>query len=156
MNKKRSNSMLTLCFGWVGYYISMWIFYDVLYFSEESLLKHIAYNGFGGILFSGCMGWVFHVCTTKQADILCRLLSLKIFFPLSRLSFAAYLINFIVILHYLLSSTEKYETFSFPSMIGFVLHVTFWTYIMSFIASLFVEIPVSRVFRWFQENKKLE
>ncbi|PRD21679.1 UNVERIFIED_CONTAM: hypothetical protein NCL1_51099 [Trichonephila clavipes] len=58
---------LTLCFGWIVYYISMWIFYDVLYFSEESLLKHIAYNGFGGILFSCCMGWVFHVCTTKQA-----------------------------------------------------------------------------------------
>ncbi|GFQ71858.1 nose resistant to fluoxetine protein 6 [Trichonephila clavata] len=152
INKKRSNSMMTLCFGWIGFYISLWIFNDVLYFSEESLLKHIAYNGFGAILFSCCMGWVFHVCTMKPIKLLSRLLSLKIFFPFSRLSFAAYLINFMVIMHYLLSSTKQDATFSLTSMIGLVLHVTFWTYIMSLIASLLVEVPVSRVFRWLQDK----
>ncbi|GFQ87340.1 uncharacterized protein TNCT_138341 [Trichonephila clavata] len=111
----RLNSLI-LFFGWIGYFIALWILNDVLYFSDESLLKHIAYNGFGAILFSCCMGWVFHVCTTKQMKLLSRSLSLKIFFPFSRLSFAAYLINFMVILQYLLSSTKQDETFYLISM----------------------------------------
>ncbi|GFR01271.1 nose resistant to fluoxetine protein 6, partial [Trichonephila clavata] len=150
--KKRSDSKLILCCGWTGWLISNWICFHVLYRSEESLLKHLAYSGFGGILFACGTGWVLHVCTTKQADFVCRFLSLKIFLPLSRLSFAAYLIHVIVLLHYLLSSTEQEETFNLISMFSLIFHVVFWTYIISFIVSLFVEFPISRVLRWIHNN----
>ncbi|GFX99286.1 nose resistant to fluoxetine protein 6 [Trichonephila clavipes] len=149
---KRSNSMLILCCGWIGFVISIWICFDVLYFSEESLLKHIVYNGFGGILFACSMGWLFHVCTAKQGGFIGHFLSLKIFLPLSRLSFSAYLIHFMVLLHYIFSSTKQEETFSLQSMFSLIFSVTFWTYIISFIASLLVEVPMSRVLRWIHNN----
>ncbi|GFX49923.1 hypothetical protein TNCV_1031741 [Trichonephila clavipes] len=145
--------MFTLCCGWIGFAISVWLCFDVLYFSEESVTKHIVYNVFGVVLFSCANAWLFYFfCTIKQDGLLCRFLSHKIFLPLSRLSFAANLINFIVLLHYLLSSTKQEETFCSLSLYGIIFYVTFWTYILSFIASIFVEIPVSRVLRWIHDN----
>ncbi|GFQ74108.1 hypothetical protein TNCT_567921 [Trichonephila clavata] len=80
-----------------------------------------------------------------------RFLSIKAFLPLSRLSYASYLINFIVLLHYLLSSTKQAEAFNFLSMFVILFYVTFWTYIISFIVSLFFEVPISRVLRWIHD-----
>ncbi|GFV37007.1 nose resistant to fluoxetine protein 6 [Trichonephila clavipes] len=145
--KKGKNNRITLCCGWIGFAVSMWICFDVLYFCKETLLKRIAFNGFSDLFFSGGIAWIIYVCATKQGGFVNRLLSLKIFLPLSRLSFAAYLINFIVILHYFVSSTNQEETFSFLSIIDILFYVNFWTYILSFIASLFIELPMSRLLR---------
>ncbi|GFQ91491.1 uncharacterized protein TNCT_641091 [Trichonephila clavata] len=142
---------LTLCFGWIGFAIFMWICFDVLYFSEESYLKHISYNGFSGILSSLALAWIFYICATKQWGLMKRFLSIKAFLPLSRLSYASYLINFIVLLHYLLSSTKQAEAFNFLSMFVILFYVTFWTYIISFTVSLFFEVPISRVLRWIHD-----
>ncbi|GFQ93052.1 nose resistant to fluoxetine protein 6, partial [Trichonephila clavata] len=147
MCKKGRNDMITLCCGWIGFAICFQICFNVLYFSKETLLKRIAFNGFSDFFFSCCVAWIIYVCATKQGGFVSRLLSLKIFLPLSRLAFAAYLINCIVILHYFFSSTKPADPFSISFLIGIILYVTVCTYVISFIASLFVEFPMSRLLR---------
>ncbi|GFR32419.1 nose resistant to fluoxetine protein 6, partial [Trichonephila clavata] len=140
---------VTLCCGWIGFAISMWICFDVLYFSKETLLKRIVFIGFSDLLFSSGIAWITYACATKQGGFVNRLLSLKLFLPLSRISFAVYLTNFFVILHYFFSLTKQEETFSLLSMIGILFYVSFWTYVIAFIASLFIELPMSRLLRLF-------
>ncbi|GFX49939.1 nose resistant to fluoxetine protein 6 [Trichonephila clavipes] len=77
--KKGRNNMITLCCGWIGFAICVWICFHVLYFSKETLLKRIAFNGFSDFLLSCSVAWIIYVCATQQgvngagAGGICRL-----------------------------------------------------------------------------------
>ncbi|GFY45665.1 nose resistant to fluoxetine protein 6 [Trichonephila inaurata madagascariensis] len=67
--KKGRNNMIILCCGWIGFTISMWICFNVLYFSKETLLKRVVFNGFSDFFFSCGIAWIIYVCATKQGGV---------------------------------------------------------------------------------------
>ncbi|GFR19928.1 hypothetical protein TNCT_352271 [Trichonephila clavata] len=67
--KKERNNMITLCCGWIGFAICVWICFNVLYFSKETLLKRIAFNGVSDFFFSCGVAWIIYVCATKQGGV---------------------------------------------------------------------------------------
>ncbi|GFQ76392.1 nose resistant to fluoxetine protein 6 [Trichonephila clavata] len=154
ISKAKSSNKMILCCGWIMTAILMWICLWVFYFSEGTLLRSSFYNSTSDLLFSFGIAWIVFVCVTEQGGFVNRLLSLKVFLPLSRLSYCAYLTNIILLTYYFLSSEETGTRWSTITTIYIFIYVIFWTYLISFLASLFLEIPVSRLFQCYISKRK--
>ena len=107
-----------------------------------NLFTRISYGAFHRAAFALFVGWVIFTCCTLQygADCVNRLLSFKVFVPLSRLCYGAYLINLNFIKVYT-AQMRKAVYFSenqyVLTCIGFITLV----FILSFIVSIMVEMP---------------
>ncbi|GFY61523.1 nose resistant to fluoxetine protein 6 [Trichonephila inaurata madagascariensis] len=106
ISKDKNSNKMILCCGWIMTAFLMWISFWVFYFSESTLLRSSFYNSTSDLLFSVGIAWIVFVCVTEQGGFINRLLSLKVFIPLSRLSYGVYLIHIILLTHYFLSSEE--------------------------------------------------
>ncbi|GFS75667.1 nose resistant to fluoxetine protein 6 [Nephila pilipes] len=153
ISKEKSNSKITLFFGWIITAALLWICLYVFYFGEPTLLRRALYNGTSDFLFSCVVAWIIFVCVTGQGGFVNNLLSFGCFMPLSRLSYCAYLIHYPLILRYFLTSLEEgLAKWTFNLMSYIFLHVTFWTYLLAFLTSLLIEVPVSRLFQCFSNK----
>ncbi|GFR21762.1 nose resistant to fluoxetine protein 6 [Trichonephila clavata] len=106
IGKDKSSNKMTLFCGWIMTAFLMWICFWVFYFSESTILRRSLYNSMSGLLFSCGIVWIVFVCVTEQGGFVNKVLSLKVFIPLSRLSYCTYLINIILLFHIFLSSEE--------------------------------------------------
>ena len=103
----------------------------------------ISYGAFHRSAFALFVGWIIFTCCTLQqcgGYWVNRLLSFKVFAPLSRLCYAAYLINLNCIKVYtaqLRKAVYFSESQYVMTCIGFITLV----FILSFFASLMVEMP---------------
>ncbi|GBM68536.1 Nose resistant to fluoxetine protein 6 [Araneus ventricosus] len=151
-NGTTRNSAITLCCGWIVTVIFMWICFFSLHKKEEILIVTAIYNGTKHLLFSCGFAWMIYLVLTRQSEFLNMCLSWKLFLPLSRLSYCAYLIHPLVLSRLSLQS-QDFMDFSFISMIWLYLYVCVFTYSVSFIASLLFEAPVLNLLDWFSKKK---
>ncbi|XP_055945901.1 nose resistant to fluoxetine protein 6-like isoform X2 [Argiope bruennichi] len=135
------NSKTVLCCGWATTASFMWICFFSLYKKEEVLWETAVYNGTKFLLFSCGVVWIIYVCFTGQAELLNNFLSWKAFLPLSRLSYCSNLTHMIILMKILLQA-ESIMDFSLITLMSLYLYTSAFTYLVSFTASLFFEMPV--------------
>ncbi|GBM28863.1 hypothetical protein AVEN_43579-1 [Araneus ventricosus] len=145
------NCKMTLTCGWVATGSFMWICFFSLHKRKEIMLETAVYNGTKFLLTSCSFAWIIYVCFTGQAEFLNACLSWKALLPLGRLSYCAYLIH-PIILFKLLLQTEDVMDFNIMLSISMYLYTFVRTYFISFIASMFYEMPVLSLSDWLGKN----
>ncbi|KAG8181950.1 hypothetical protein JTE90_026891 [Oedothorax gibbosus] len=138
------NSLVTLSLGWL---ISSGIVLACmfgLYHRHMSVLEMSFYNAFNRTCFAGGLAWVIYVCITGQGGVVNKILSFKLFIPLGRLTYCAYLVHPIVIQATYMSMKAMIE-FSHITMVIYFLGFLVLSYGIAFITSLLFESPVIRL-----------
>ncbi|CAL1276482.1 unnamed protein product [Larinioides sclopetarius] len=154
MGTATKTSSVFLCCGWIFTAISLWISFFFLGNAEEPLLNFAVFNGMRHLLFAFITSWFIFVCSTGQAEVFNRFLSMHGFVVLSRLSYSAYLTHLLLVEYHFFSLTELGE-FSLTHMVIKGSCVLFWTFPVSFVLSAIIEMPISRLYSmlsWKQKN----
>ncbi|XP_055947114.1 nose resistant to fluoxetine protein 6-like [Argiope bruennichi] len=153
-NFTERNSIL-LCCGWIITALFTRICFSSFGNEEELLVTFAVYNGIRHLLFAAGLSWIIFACSTGQAAFINSCLSWHGFVILSRLSYCAYLLNFFVVEYYFFRLTQVLE-FSVAYMVTVTAYVFFWTFIASFMVSVVIEIPVSRLYSMLTSKQKSE
>lgn len=109
--------------------------------AHMTLVESIFYIGLGRTVWGLCLGWVVLACVSGNGSFVKDILSWKIWAPLGRLTYAAYLVHPIVIYTYNLNlRTPLY--FSDLTMIYLFISNLVLSYVFAFIVSMLVEAPM--------------
>ncbi|CAG7815907.1 unnamed protein product [Allacma fusca] len=113
---------LVVVVGWTfSTAFALAIIYGVMYyFDPKNLMEtrdsaHAAiYGGLHRFVWGVCIAWVIFACVNGFGGWMNKILSLKIFIPLARLSFGMYLVQWHVLLHYYMSElhTSHFSRYS--------------------------------------------
>ncbi|XP_036139608.1 nose resistant to fluoxetine protein 6-like [Monomorium pharaonis] len=121
----------------------------VLFYKRlESVLFIAIYVAFHKTVWAIGIGWIVIACSTKHGGIINKLLSLKIWIPLSRLTYCVYLIHPVIIrsIRYYSETSIHFELISW--IVLCVGYITI-SYVCAYILSLMVEIPCILLMRMF-------
>ncbi|CAL7945233.1 unnamed protein product [Xylocopa violacea] len=111
----------------------------------------IFYVALGRVCWGLGIGWIIIACTTNNAGFIEKLLSWKVWYPISKLSYTAYLTNPFVLI--VMSQLSSYPTYTDYSEFVMYFGTTALTYIAALILSITVEIPFIRLLRVFTTTK---
>ncbi|XP_069119723.1 nose resistant to fluoxetine protein 6-like [Argopecten irradians] len=115
--------------------------YGVMTGSTISVPVASFYNTVNRAAWGACVCWVIFACATGNGGFVNTLLSWKAFVPLSRLSYAAYLIHLVFIS--VINSTAQYPIYStIINQVVFFLGILVLTFLASFVVSLAFESPM--------------
>ncbi|XP_069119737.1 nose resistant to fluoxetine protein 6-like [Argopecten irradians] len=115
--------------------------YGVMTGSTISVPVASFYNTVNRAAWGACVCWVIFACATGNGGFVNTLLSWKAFVPLSRLSYAAYLIHLVFI--GVIVSTAQYPTYTtIINQVVFFLGILVITFLGSFVVSLAFESPM--------------
>ncbi|KAG8173883.1 hypothetical protein JTE90_020463, partial [Oedothorax gibbosus] len=143
-NNSGENSLITLSLGWlIASSITLTCTFS-LYHRHLSNLENSIYNAFNRTCFSLGLAWVMYVCITGQGGIVNRILSIKLFISLSRLTYCAYLIHPIVMYIYYFSLKSLFD-FSHLKFVILYFGFLVLSYSAAFITSLLFESPIIRL-----------
>ncbi|XP_036148364.1 nose resistant to fluoxetine protein 6-like [Monomorium pharaonis] len=134
---KRKIVILCWCIFCLGSACNIFVLF---YKRLESVLATAIYVAFHKTVWATGIAWIVIACSTKHGGIVNKLLSLKIWIPLSRLTYCAYLIHPIVIrsIKYYSETSIHFELMSWIVMcVGYITI----SYVCAYILSLMVEIP---------------
>ncbi|XP_036143105.1 nose resistant to fluoxetine protein 6-like isoform X2 [Monomorium pharaonis] len=125
----------------------------VLFYKQiESDLTVAIYVAFHKTFWTIGIAWIVIACSTKHGGIVNKLLTLKVWIPLSRLTYCAYLIHPVVIrsIRYYSETSISFEFLSFVVLsFGYITISYFCAYILS----LTVEIPCNSLIRMFIQHR---
>ena len=156
-NKEKNNrcniklNKIVLAFGWITssvsglvvlYGLAPFFNQDSFYFGypEIGSFVRITYGAFHRTAFSLAIAWVIFACTNQYGGFVNRFLSIKIFLPLSRLCYAAYLINPNLLRVYAANQRQP-SYFNESDTIVTVQGVLSSVFLLSFAVSLVAEMP---------------
>ena len=106
-----------------------------------SRTTHILYQSFSKLFWSISVSFMIYSCVSNSGGVINDLLSLRIWSPLSRLSYSAILVHVFVVL-YFTATQEHLIHLQLTTMIYiFVGNVTF-SFVVAYFFSLFFEIPL--------------
>ncbi|XP_033764329.1 nose resistant to fluoxetine protein 6-like [Pecten maximus] len=115
--------------------------YGAITGSSISVPVSSLYNTVNRAAWGACVCWVIFACATGNGGFVNTLLSWKAFVPLSRLSYAAYLIHLVFIT--VIVTKEQYPTYtSVVNQVIFFLGILVITFLSSFVVSLAFESPM--------------
>ncbi|GFT48275.1 nose resistant to fluoxetine protein 6, partial [Nephila pilipes] len=144
-------SMGKLFVGWlVSSGITLFCIFG-LYHQEVSVAGAAFYNSLSRTGFACGLAWVMFVCIIEQGGIVNSILSWKLWVPMSRLTFCAYLIHPIIQVTYF-SSVRSLIDLSHTTMMMYYLAFIITAFSTAFLTSLLFESPIIRVER-FVRNK---
>ncbi|XP_042912018.1 nose resistant to fluoxetine protein 6 [Parasteatoda tepidariorum] len=135
---------VTLWIGWllaipVGLYCVYGLYHQTPNLVAASFFNALTRTGYGLSL-----SWLIFVCISGQAGVVDKILSYKLFIPLSRLTYCAYLIHVIVISLYIFSRKTTI-VFTHQTIILMFLGLLIVTYALSVLVSLTFESPLIRL-----------
>ncbi|KAF8797101.1 Nose resistant to fluoxetine protein 6 like protein [Argiope bruennichi] len=143
-NNPQKLKSTTLAAGWaIASAIALACLFG-LYHQNLSTVGAGFYNGLNRIGFALGLSWVIFVCVTGQGGVVNSLLSWKVWIPLSRLTYCAYLVHPIVQNGYY-TSVRRMVEFSHTSVILFYLGFLIIAYTAALITTLLFESPVIRL-----------
>ncbi|GBO45765.1 Nose resistant to fluoxetine protein 6, partial [Araneus ventricosus] len=141
----------TLAGGWaVASAITLTCLFG-LYRQNLTTVEAGFYNGLNRIGFGLGLSWVIFVCVIGQGDVVNSLLSWKVWIPLSRLTYCAYLVHPIIQNGYYLSVRRLIE-FSHISVILFYLGFLIISYTAALATTLLFESPVIRLEKYIRNK----
>ena len=106
--------------------------------SEET---HFIYQASCKLAWSLCLSFMIYSCVTGNGGIINDFLSMKIWVPLSRLTYGAFLTHVIILVYF--NSTQEHLVHLQDSVLiyYFIANLVF-SFVASFLFSLFFEIPL--------------
>ncbi|XP_018404669.1 PREDICTED: nose resistant to fluoxetine protein 6 [Cyphomyrmex costatus] len=111
-----------------------------LYKKQISLLSSAIYTASSRTVWAIGIAWIVIVCCTEHGGIVKELLTSKIWIPLSRLTYCAYLLNPFIIQSIRLHN-ETSAHLEFLSMCGMIMGHIGITYLCAYVLSLMTESP---------------
>lgn len=99
---------------------------------------------FDRIMWSLFLGWITLACMSGRGGFVSRFLSWSAFVPLSRLSFAVYLIHFPFI-EFILHTSRERIFFAHFSLVTLFFGVLVWSYLLSYLAYIICEGPTTNL-----------
>ncbi|KAI4473733.1 hypothetical protein M0804_015208 [Polistes exclamans] len=111
-----------------------------LYKKRISVLATVFYAALGRTVWAIGIAWILIACCTNNGGIVNRILSWKVWIPLSRLTFGAYLIHPILIISVNLYGETSVHFDSLANLISGVGYVVV-SYICAYVVSLMFEMP---------------
>ncbi|GFY57919.1 nose resistant to fluoxetine protein 6 [Trichonephila inaurata madagascariensis] len=148
--RKQNNAgklnLITLTIGWIAASSMTLACLFGLYHHKQTIIEASFYNALNRTCFAFGLAWVMFVCIIGQGDVVNRILSWKVWIPLSRLTFCAYLVHPIVQFAYYYS-IKRLFVFSHATVV--MLHIGFLmiSYSAALMTSLLFESPVIRLER---------
>ncbi|KAJ8020481.1 Nose resistant to fluoxetine protein 6 [Holothuria leucospilota] len=134
--------------GWSAAMVAVFIPVFAMHFTSRD---HPVPLWFGGIwmgtkrvMFASGVGWITYACITGNGGFVDAFLSAKIWLPLSRISYAAYLFHPIIMTHWIFTSKTEFHWNAY-NVVYMFLSFFVVTYIVSFISSLLIEIPLVKM-----------
>ena len=117
--------------------------------SDWSETANWMYASFSQTIWCLSIGTLIHLFIGRETEVsaISSLLSLKVWVPLSRLSFAVYLVHPILIFMWELGSSEK-EVFRPSTFAMNVLAVSVASYLVALVVVLFVEMPAANLLKF--------
>ncbi|CAG7823998.1 unnamed protein product, partial [Allacma fusca] len=98
------------------------------------------YGGFHRVVWSICIGWVIFACVNGYGGWANKILSLKIFIPLGRLTFCMYLVQLQTVFTYFVMGTHS-KRFSKYTTVNELFGLTIITGLISYVVSMALESP---------------
>ncbi|XP_052083555.1 nose resistant to fluoxetine protein 6-like [Mytilus californianus] len=108
--------------------------------TQWSLDMRTAYESLGRPLWASCVAWVLFACHNGNGGVVNKILSWRGLVPLSRLSYAVYLIHPIVMMTYFFSRRTLFYINDFKVVYLYIGH-TVVTFMVAFVASIAFEGP---------------
>ncbi|XP_042904054.2 nose resistant to fluoxetine protein 6 [Parasteatoda tepidariorum] len=145
--KKITNISLNRATLWTGWLLSitsgLYCVYGT-YHQTPNLVGASFYNALTRTVYGLSLSWLIFVCLSGHGGVVDKFLSYKLFIPLSRLTYCAYLIH--VILMDLYSSNQRQTLdFNHQTMVMLFLGLLMVTYAFSMLISLTFESPLIRL-----------
>ncbi|XP_067639934.1 nose resistant to fluoxetine protein 6-like isoform X2 [Eurosta solidaginis] len=138
--------LLSVVIG-VASMFSIYLFYT----SSFSTLDSVLYAGFHKIGWNLSVAWLVLAATTGHAGWLQKVLSSRIFVPISRLTYCAYLSNGLVELYH--SSVVRYASYqSYVNLVNYMFSHIVDTFILAFVLCLLFESPIHALERILLRN----
>ncbi|XP_070524251.1 nose resistant to fluoxetine protein 6 [Cardiocondyla obscurior] len=148
LNKKVNLKKHTVILGWsLGSACNIFVLFG-LYNREISVLSTAFYVALSRPVWAIGIAWIVIVCSTKHAGIVKELLACKIWIPLSRLTYCAYLLNPFII-HSIRLHNETSAHFDFLAISAMIVGHLGITYICAYALSLMAEAPYILLMRMF-------
>ena len=119
--------------------------FPIVYYSRAF---HIAYLSISKVIWALAVAYVIYACETYNGGIVKKLLTLKLWLPLSRLSYSAYLIHSTVIFYFFSTSEKPMHMQGQPMFVYFIGNMIV-SYVAAFFVTIFFELPfigVEKVF----------
>ena len=115
-------------------------------------LSAILYGSLHRTLWAVFVGWVVYACATGNGGAANRILSCKLFIPLSRLSYMGYLMHFLVLwMRYAyLRTTLPFSHYTL--FCEFLVNVTMSTFVAA-VAYLVIEAPIANLYKLLLDKK---
>ena len=115
-------------------------------------LSAVLYGSLHRTLWAVFVGWVVYACATGNGGAANRILSCKLFVPLSRLSYMGYLMHFLVLwMRYAyLRTTLPFSHYTL--FCEFLVNVTMSTFVAA-VAYLVIEAPIANLYKLFLDKK---
>ncbi|XP_057326119.1 nose resistant to fluoxetine protein 6-like [Microplitis mediator] len=140
INGKLNVSRKTLCLLWiVGSLCNIATLFG-LYGKNLSAVSAGIYVALSRIAWGIGISWILVACYTNNSGFVNKILSLKIWIPLCKLTYCAYLLNPLITMSLAIFS----ETPTHAELIPFFIHflgLTFFTFLCAFFMSVLFEIP---------------
>ncbi|XP_011054560.1 PREDICTED: nose resistant to fluoxetine protein 6 [Acromyrmex echinatior] len=123
-----------------------------LYKRQISVLSTAIYVAISRTVWAIGIAWIVIVCCTEHGGIVKELLTCKIWIPLSRLTYCAYLLNPFII-HSIRLHNETSAHFEFLSMCAMIIGYFGISYICAYALSLMAESPYILLMRMFSQSR---
>ncbi|CAI5442428.1 unnamed protein product [Caenorhabditis angaria] len=105
----------------------------------------ILYILFGRPAYALALGWVVFACTTGNGGPVDTILSWRLFVPLSKITFCAYLLHPIMLQIYNLSRPQPFHFTTFGQMLRHTVEAVVASYLMAFFFALAFEKPFTKI-----------
>ncbi|KAI4477456.1 hypothetical protein M0802_014716 [Mischocyttarus mexicanus] len=138
-NKLILKKKTLILFSILGSLCNLLVFFG-LWQRRISVLAGTVYAAFDNTVWEIGIAWILIACCTDNGGVVNRILLLKIWIPLSRLTYAAYLLNPIIILSINFLSETTFHLNVLSTVISGLGYIVI-TYISSYVISLMFEMP---------------
>ncbi|CAF0977704.1 unnamed protein product [Brachionus calyciflorus] len=108
--------------------------------SYYTQMQHIIYQTFSRLIWALSVGYFIYACETKNGGIISNILSWKLFIPLARLSYSAFLVHF-TYLFYFLSTQNRLFNLQELKMVYYFIGNFIGSYVLGTLLCIFVEMP---------------
>ena len=126
--------------------VSMFLLFSTvfIYATDWSFVECSFYFSLSRLIWSVSICWLIVSCHLRPDKLMNRILSLKIFAWLSRLTYSVYLIHPIMITFYFYTQTQMI-TATRSSVLFFAFLAAIFSFMLAFLVSLIVELPFAEM-----------
>lgn len=103
--------------------------------------ENIMYAATHRVIWSCAVAWVIYACHHQYGGFVDKILSWKVFIPLSRLTYNTYLVHLMVMVYFVINRAVP-SHYQDCFLVSNVISMTFISYAMAYVLCILVEFPV--------------